>query len=187
MKYIKLYEEFINELADSSKIYDYKLNCTDAGDVKIWEAYFTSASGVKYVCTMIDADLYDKKNLKAYSDKITGGKLKPAKLKNIHLSDMCYYEMNFKTVDGTAFSELTGKGEMPSVVSTCFDVAREVCAQEGNPKLFGFHFEGTPKDGDTEKDATQRTRIYRYFISKLFTPDFVMYEDGNTTRVIRIR
>lgn len=183
-----MYEDFINELADSSKIYDYELKELFEDGVKIYKAHFTTSSGTKYVCNMIDADDHDKNNLRKYSDKITNGLLKPSMLSKISLYDMSYYEMNFKKVgENTSFKELTGKGEMPSIVSTCFAFAKEVCALDGDKKLFGFHFVGTAKDSIVTKDATQRTKIYRYFVTKILSDEFKIYEDGNTTRVIRIK
>lgn len=188
MKHLKLFEEFILELADSSKIYEYNLTQEVEDDVKVWKAHFTTSSGLKYVCNLIDSDDSDKKTMRKYSDKLTSGLLKPLKLKNILLSEMSYYEMNFKeTGDKSNYTDLTGKGEMPSIVSTIFDVAKKVYEEDGQPRFFGFHFVGTPKDGDEAGDATQKTRIYRYFVSKIFPEDFKMYEDGNVTRVIRVK
>jgi len=187
MKHIKLFEEFVFELADSSKIYEYELKLKMVEGAKLWQAFFTTSSGLKYVCNMIDSEEEDKITMRKYSDKVTGGALKPAKLKNIQLSEMNYYELNYKVLNKKSkYTDLTGKGEMPSIVSTIFDVAKKVCERDEDPRFFGFFFEGTPKDDET-KDATQRTRIYRYFVSKIFPEDFKMYEDGNITRVIRVK
>lgn len=189
MKHVKLFEEFVFELADSSKIYEYKLTQTYEDDVKVWQAHFTTSSGLDYVCNLIDSDDSDKNTLRRYSDKMTGGVLKPTKLKNIRLNEMSYYEVNYKRVgDDADFNELTKKGEMPSIVSTCFTIIKDVFEQDGEPRFFGFHFTGTAKDKDEDlKDATQKTKIYRYFVSKLMPYDFVPYEDGNTTRIIRVK
>lgn len=197
MRYIKLFEEFLEQLyevGDGGKSFDYTLVKGKMGGYQAYTGRFKTSKERSYNVTLKDAspNFFTDMNAStpqfgesSHAMRFAGAFRKDDKagkdklledLKKLDQSDVAMYDIDF-TADGT-FKE-TNDGEMYPVMGTIVKMIKEVYEKESPKKLFIFTFFSYPKPGETAGSANKRTKLYLAFFKMSGMTNFKMAEAQN--------
>ena len=150
MKYIRLFEEQINEIGDASaKPYKWKY----LGRSKEYSS-FTTDSGLKYLVQMETEEDYTK-------------------LDDYQILKIEYGVENQKDY-GVDYNKVTNRGEMFKVMATVTQITKDVLKE--NPAIKAIEFTGSKNKG---MDDQRRNKFYMAYVKKHLKAKDIEF-DGNT-------
>tara|TARA_Y100000593_G_scaffold86100_1_gene164195 strand:- start:607 stop:1077 length:471 start_codon:yes stop_codon:yes gene_type:complete len=150
MKYIKLYEEHINEIGDAgAKPYKWEYE----GRSKEYSS-FTTDSGLKYLVQM-----------EAEEDYTKDGEYQVLRIE---------YGVEDQKDYGVDYNKVTNRGEMFRVMATVTQIAKEVIKE--NPAIKAIEFSGSKNKGMNDQ---RRNNFYMAYIKKHLKVKDIDF-DGNT-------
>lgn len=200
MKYVKLFEQFLNELADGSTAVAYTLSKNVDKD---YVAKFTTKSGLDYEAWLDDnnKELFYRPINKPDQDTIAH-KLAATisstdideifkKIQSISTEDIKTYTVIFNNIDEPEFatkdSDMTERGEAVSIISTVQNIMLDVIKLESSAKLLSFSFIGLYKKDEDRSKPSSRTRLYRMFMKTNLPAGFSCSDDKtNVTYIVRL-
>lgn len=139
MQYVKLFEQFVNEVVDLKSAYPYHM-VNEPGDdfVHHFEAEFVTKSGMKYQAV-----------------------LNPKGHKSIES-----YEYNFSPV-GKWFDTMTDEHDAIKVIATAGKILKDAI-QKYNFLPIPIYIKGFPNQGENPEEESSRDRIYKAIAKRDF-------------------